>query len=173
MKNFAFLVASVMLLFVLGCSGNDKDKVPEPAGSMPLKPNVAAGANGARGNVAPVQSPQPDAYASGGSTLPASTPYSQANAPAATQSLNAAPFLGSSEVRGELSKTPPSPGLTSRADGTMYGPQDQPAAGIGPGTMGETQGNGFPSKSIQGAGRKSGAGGAIPSGQSGQGSTPK
>lgn len=173
MKRSALLFASLMLISLLGCSGTNKDIAVQPAGSIPLEPTEAAGANGAKGNVAPVEAPGADAHASGGTTLAVSTPYNQPNAPAVAQNLNAAPFLVSTEWKGSASQQPPSPGLTSRADGTMFGPADQPAAGIGPGTMGATEGNGFPSKSIQGAGRKSGAGGTPPSAQSNQGAIPK
>lgn len=173
MKRCALLFASLMLISLLGCSGTNKDTAVAPTGSMPLEPTEAAGANGAKGNVASVEAPGPDAHSSGGSSLAVSTPYNQPNAPAAAQNLNAAPFLVSTGFKGAPSQQPPTPGLTSRADGTMSGRQDQPAAGIGPGTMGATEGNGYPSKSFQGAGRKSGAGGTPPSAQTNQGAIPK
>lgn len=173
MKRFALLFSSLMLVSLLACSGTNKDTAVEPAGSIPLEPTEAAGANGAKGNVAPVEAPGPDAHASGGSTLAVSTPYNQPNATAISQNLNAAPFLVSTGGKGASSQQPPNPGLTSRADGTMFGPHDQPAAGIGPGTTGATEGNSYPSKSFQGAGRKSGAGGTPPSAQSNQGAIPK
>jgi hypothetical protein len=172
-KRFSLLLASLMLISLLACSGTNKDTAVEPAGSIPLEPTEAAGANGAKGNVAPVEPPGPDAHASGGSTLAVSTPYNQPNAPATAQNLNAAPFLVFTGGKGAQSQQPPSPGLTSRADGTMFGKEDQPAAGIGPGTMGGTEGDAYPSKSFQGAGRKSGAGGTPPSAQSNQGAIPK
>jgi hypothetical protein len=172
-KRSALLFASLMLISLLGCSGTNKDTAVEPAGSIPLEPTEAAGANGAKGNVAPVEAPGPDAHASGGTTLAVSTPYNQPNAPAVAQNLNPTPFLVSTAAKGATTQQPGTPGLTSRADGTMSGPQDQPAAGIGPGTMGGTEGNAYPNKSFQGAGRKSGAGGTPPSAQSNQGAIPK
>lgn len=172
MKRLALLFVSLMLISLPGCSGSNKDTAVAPTGSMPLKPTEDAGANGAKGNVAPVEAPGSDAHASGGTSLAVSTPYNQPNAPAATQTLNAAPFLVSTEEKGAASQQPPTPGLTSRADGTMFGKQDQPAAGIGPGAMSATQGNGYPSKSLQGAGRKTGAGGNAGS-RTNKGATPK
>ena len=173
MKRCALLFAWLMLIFLLGCSGTNKDTAVEPTGSMPMEPTEAAGANGAKGNVAPVEAPGPDAHASGGTTLAVSTPYEQPNAPAVAQNLNASPFLVSTGAKGNASQQPPAPGLTSRADGTMFGPEDQPAAGIGPGTMGSTEGNGYPSKSFRAAGRKAGEGGNVPSSQTNKGSIPK
>lgn len=172
MKRCALLFASLILISLLGCSGTNKDTAVAPAGSMPLEPTEAAGANGAKGNVAPVEVPGSDAHASGGTTLAVSTPYDQPNAPQASQNLNAAPFLVSTGTKSTASQQPPTPGLTSRADGTMFGPEDQPAAGIGPGTMSTTEGNGYPSKSFQGSGRKTGAGGTTGSGTS-KGAIPK
>jgi hypothetical protein len=172
-KRCALLFASLMLISLLGCSGTNKDTAVEPTGSMPMQPTEAAGANGAKGNVAPVEAPGPDAHASGGSTLAVSTPYEQPNAPAAAQNLNPTPFLVSTGGKGAAAQQPPTPGLTSRADGTMFGPEDQPAAGVGPGTMSTTEGNGYPGKSFQAAGRKAGAGGNVPSSETNQGAIPK
>ncbi len=147
MKKFSLISFALMLVAVLGCSGNDLDRGTSPRGAKPLPANEAAGAQGSRGS-APSPTTQTDAHASGGSSLEASLPYSQPNTPAASQNLNAAPFLVAAEPHkaGEIPAQPWSPGLTSRADGTMYGPTDQPAAGAGPGMMPAPEGKVSPGK---------------------------
>lgn len=153
-KIFGFLLTLSMML-VLGCSGNDKDRGSAATGSGASLPNSAAGAEGTS-TVAPEQA-QMDAGASGGSSLPASTPYSQGKGGAVSQNVNPAPFLTSESVKGGAAqRAASSTGLVSRADGTMYGPSDQPAAGVGPGM----QGAGQTSAGMGGdAGRNPGGGG--------------
>ena len=148
MKKFALLLAASMLLVAIGCSG---DAPQTPSEHSVGAQNVSAGSD-------IQQSIQTDAHASGGSALPASLPYSQPNAPVASQNLNAGPFLTSAEPHGAAGAPaePWSPGLTSRADGTMYGPSDQSAAGIGQGMIAapagkERQGKQSPQKTTPGA----------------------
>ncbi len=140
-KRFALLLAASMLLVASGFSGTQaKPAAPGPS--------AAAGAENAGSGGSAQQSPQTDAHANGGSALPASMPYTQPNAPVASQNLNAAPFLIFAEPRGAAGAPaqPRSPGLTSRADGTMYGPSDQPAAGTGQGMIAAPEGKGRPAK---------------------------
>jgi len=131
-KKFALLLAASMLLVAIGCSG---DAPQTPSEHSVGAQNVSAGSD-------IQQSIQTDAHASGGSALPASLPYSQPNAPVASQNLNAGPFLTSAEPHGAAGAPaePWSPGLTSRADGTMYGPSDQSAAGSGQGMIAAPEG---------------------------------
>lgn len=126
MKKFVLLLAVSMLLVAVGCPGNEPQTASETR---------SAGAQNVSGGSDTQQSIQTDAHSSGGSALPASLPYSQPSAPAASQNLNAGPFLTSAESHGagQAPAQPWAPGLTSRADGTMYGPSDQPAAGSGQG----------------------------------------
>ena len=135
-----FVIVSVCAVFV-GCSGSDKDRATASSGSAPSSPNTAQGAAGA-GMATENEAVQVDPSSSGGSTLPASAPYSQAKGGAVSQNVNPAPFLTASEGKPGEAKVSSSTGLVSRADGTMYGPSDQPAAGIGPGMEGATQGGG-------------------------------
>lgn len=127
MKKLALLlVVSALLMVVVGCPVVDQR--PE---------KTAAASTGAQAPSAETKAEEPvrsDPAANGGSSLRASMPYSQAGAPVASQNLNAAPFLITAESRGAIVPAATwSPALTSRADGTMYGPGDRPAAGIGQG----------------------------------------
>lgn len=140
------------LVVVMGCSGNDKDRATASSGSMPSMPTAAQGAAGA-GVASGDQAVQADPSSSGGSTLPASTPYTQGKGTAVSQNVNPAPFLTASQAKPAMEGSAGSRGLVSRADGTMFGPADLPAAGIGPGTEGATQGGASRSSN---AGRASG-----------------
>lgn len=136
MKRTSLLLFSSILLFALaGCSGNDKDRATASAGSMPWQPNQAAGAEGASGDQQATAPRVIHAAANGGLSLRASTPY--AGSGQTTQNLNAGPFLTAAEERGskagEVFTSPTY--LTARADGTMYGPTDHAAAGVGAGMV--------------------------------------
>jgi hypothetical protein len=134
-KRTALFLLSLMFLIALsGCSGSDKDRPTASPGSMPFQPSEAAGAEGASGDQAarPPATLHPEA--NGGSTLRASTPY--AGTAPVSQNLNPSPFLTAAEAHGTTTQAVPTAGLTARADGTMYGPNDQPAAGTGPGIVG-------------------------------------
>lgn len=134
LKKIALLAAFVLISTLFGCSGNDKDRATASEGSMPNLPNEAAGAEGASGdaNAAQPQSLHPEA--NGGAGLRASTPY--AGGGAVSQNINPGPFLNAAETHPAPQTSAPTVGLTARADGTMYGRNDQPAAGIGPGIVG-------------------------------------
>lgn len=139
MKKFALLLAFSMLTIAMGCQTAMTDHVSQaPAAGAP----PAAAVDGSQAATASVQTAP---ASSGGSTLQASLPYSQPNAPAASQNLNPAPFLTSAS-RGATGAQISSPGLTSRADGTMFGPKDQPAAGAGEGIMAPAESNARPGK---------------------------
>ena len=155
MKSFPGFLALLLIVGagLLGCSGDDKDRATAGSG-MPSSSNTSEGAGGV---ASADQSVQVNPSSSGGSTLPASMPYSQGKSGAVSQSVNPAPFLTASEAKPETQKATGSTGLVSRADGTMYGPNDQPAAGIGPGMEGATQG-GASRASNGGAGKASGGG---------------
>ena len=123
LKNF--LTVCVVLLAIVGCPGgqqaaNERDQAAKPSVEAP--------------GPAPVGSdnsqPPPDAAATGGSSLAASAPYKQAGA-AVPQNVNAAPFMIATQPAGKTATQ--SSDLISRADGTMMGPNDQMAAGTGPG----------------------------------------
>jgi hypothetical protein len=85
---------------------------------------------------APQPSPQPNPAANGGSSLPASAPYDGGGV-TVSQNVNPAPFLAGSsgQPSGTAGALPPANSLTSRADGTMYGANDQPAASTTWGTQ--------------------------------------
>lgn len=158
MKSISGFLA--LLLFVgigVGCSGSDKDRATASSGSAPSSPNIAQGAAGAGMSSADEQT-QVDPSASGGSTLPASTPYSQEKGKAVSQNVNPAPFLTASQSK-PGAQNAASTGLVSRADGTMFGPADLPAAGVGPGMEGATQSGAAPSSNT---GKVSGGGLSAP-----------
>lgn len=158
MKNWAVFLASLVLLTVLGCSGLDKDRATQPTGSMPSFTTASAGSAGAGSEDANAkQYPQSDAESNGGHMLQASAPYEGKGTPV-SQNLNPAPFMNASQPVAGKQSGEPSSELVSRADGTMYGPGDHAAAGAGPGMEGAAMGGAYPSKSISGAGTKSGAG---------------
>ena len=128
MKHLA--AGSVVLLMMIvaqGCTSNDRT----PAGlEGNLNAPAAAPSTASGDHVQP--SGQADPAANGGSSLPASAPY-QGSGAAVSQNVNPAPFLTASQPQGQVSRaaTAPSETLTSRADGTMRGPNDQPAASTG------------------------------------------
>jgi hypothetical protein len=134
MKNgFGFLALLMIVCAVfVGCSGNDKDRATASSGSVPSSPNTAQGAAGA-GMRTVDEAAQVDPSSSGGSTLATSTPYTDGKGAAVSQNVNPAPFLTANEAGATTARGGASTGLVSRADGTMYGPSDQPAAGVGPG----------------------------------------
>lgn len=134
MKKLAlFLVLSALLMMVVGCPVVDQRPENTPAAS------TAAPAPSAETKAEePVRS---NPASNGGSALRASMPYSQPGAPVASQNLNAAPFLIAAESHGAIVPASTwSLALTSRADGTMYGPGDRPAAGIGQGITPSAEG---------------------------------
>lgn len=140
MRIAAAFIALLLIVGVVGCSGSDKDRATQPTGSEPSFPNTTAGAAGA-GVANGDQQAQTTPEGSGGSSLPASTPYNQGNGAAVSQNLNPAPFLVAKEPGSATSvNISNSGGLIARADGTMYGPTDMPAAGVGPGMQGAAEG---------------------------------
>ncbi len=130
-KHLAIFLLALALSFVQGCTSNDKDKAgTEGSIATPASASLAPASGGA----APISRPS-DPAANGGSALPAAAPYSEANGATAPQNVNPAPFLVASESAGRGGSTSaPSNTLTSRADGTMSGPNDLPAATTGWGT---------------------------------------
>ena len=140
MRIAAAFIALLLIVGAVGCSGNDKDRATQPTGSEPSFPNTTAGAAGA-GVANGDQQPETAPEGSGGSSLPASTPYNQGNGGTVSQNLNPAPFLMAKEPSSTAGiSISSSRGLVARADGTMYGPTDLPAAGVGPGMQGAAEG---------------------------------
>lgn len=126
MKQLALLCLIIAGLLMTGCATG------RPSPAAPSSPEGSTTAP------TPVTAPiaQLDPAANGGSTLPASTPYDGGGATVA-QNINPAPFLAGSpaQAAGASGSMPlPNP-LTSRADGTMYGSNDQPAASTSWGTQ--------------------------------------
>lgn len=160
MRSFPLLLGLVLIAgaALVGCSGNDKDRAMASSGSMPSMPATSQGAAGA-GMTSVEESVRVDPSSSGGSTLQASMPYTDGKGGAVPQNVNAAPFLAASEESQGTQKNAAFTGLVSRADGTMYGPNDQPAAGIGPGMEGAAQGRGATASS---ASKASGLGMSAP-----------
>lgn len=161
MKTVLSIFVSLLIAAAMGCSGNDKDRATQPTGSMPSFANSSAGSSGA-GVASGDQKEDANPASSGGSTLPASTPYSQGKT-AVSQSLNASPFLVTSQEQGATQKQVSSMGLVSRADGTMFGPTDLPAGGVVPGGVSSGganqspsagQGKGGPSAPVKPAGNQ-------------------
>lgn len=151
MKFISALLACFLIAGVLGCSGTDKDRATASSGSMPSFPNEAQGAAGASAGAPPLAS-YPDAHAAGGSNLGVSTPY-QSKGPAVTQNINAQPFLsGDQAMRGTSQQADTAGGLVSRRDGTMFGPTDLPAAGIGPGMQGAAESGATGGRGTRGGG---------------------
>ncbi|HEY6271025.1 MAG TPA: hypothetical protein VIX19_03415 [Terriglobales bacterium] len=138
MKPLVIFAISFLLLLVLGCTSNDKSGAGR--GSSVTRPESATEL-AVSANVPPVV-PESDPAANGGSNLAAISPYSQPNGATAQQNVNPAPFLTESAQAQALGESTAgaqlttSGSLTSRADGTMSGPQDQPAATTGWGTAG-------------------------------------
>jgi hypothetical protein len=127
MKQLALFYAVIAGLLMSGC---DTARPSEP---------VAKGAEGnaAAAAVAPQPPPQPDPAANGGASLAASTPYNGGATVAQAQNVNPAPFLTGNQAQpsGTAGALPAPNSLTSRADGTMYGANDQPAASTTWGTQ--------------------------------------
>lgn len=142
---------SFFILMAQGCTSNDKSgsgressvTLPESATELAVK-----------GNVPPVI-PASDPAANGGFNLPASSAYNQpAGATVQQQNVNPTPFLTLSTSPGQVQTAGAPAGapgltlsgsLTSRADGTMSGPHDQPAATTGWGTSATNWGQSAPS----------------------------
>jgi len=143
MKTVLSILVSLLIVAAMGCSGNDKDRATQPTGSMPSFANSSAGSSGA-GVASGDQKDDATPASSGGSSLAASTPYSQGKT-AVSQNLNAAPFLVASQSQGATQKQVSSTGLVSRADGDMYGPTDLPAGGVVPGGVSAGAANQSPS----------------------------
>jgi hypothetical protein len=132
MKYLALFSVSCILLLTQGCTSLDQSgagvessvaAVPQASPTPPAPASASA-----------VPPPgQPDPAANGGSSLPASAPYTQANSASVPQNVNPAPFLAGGQAQGAASGSPAAPSgrLTSRADGTMIGPNDLPAATTG------------------------------------------
>jgi hypothetical protein len=140
MKALPGFLVLLLITGVMGCSGNDKDRATQPTGSMPSFPNTTAGAEGA-GTASGDQKIETSAASSGGSSLQASTPYSSGKGASVSQNLNPAPFMtASAGAKAGAPNNPNAMGLVSRADGTMYGPNDLSAGGVGPGTSGAAEG---------------------------------
>jgi len=129
MKGLAVFFISIGLLTVLGCTSNDRVAAGRE-GNLNT-PNAPAATNAIPADSRAQSSGRPDPAATGGSSLPASAPY-QGNGVTVTQNVNPAPFLVASQPgAGGNPGSAPSDTLTSRADGTMRGPADLPAASTG------------------------------------------
>lgn len=128
MKQLAIFSIALVLSLAQGCTSNDKDKAgTEGSITTPASASIAPASGGA----APISQPS-DPAANGGSALPAAAPYSEASGASAPQNMNPAPFLVANESAGPGGATSaPATTLTSRADGTMSGPSDLPAATTG------------------------------------------
>jgi len=133
MKNLAVFFISFALLSVLGCTSNDRVGAGRE-GNLNT-PSTPATTHEVPADSRAQSSGQPDPAATGGSSLPAIAPY-QGGGETVTQNVNPAPFLVASQPGGGSSGAP-SNALTSRADGTMRGPNDLPAASTGWGTSGQ------------------------------------
>jgi hypothetical protein len=126
-KYFVVLAAVFCLALAQGCTSNDKDQ-PGPQTSIlkPAAPPMAASAG-----AAPISWPA-DPMANGGYTLPAAAPYSQPGTAPVSQAVNPGPFLMANRNSGSAGgPTAVGNSLASRADGTMSGPHDHPAATTG------------------------------------------
>jgi hypothetical protein len=139
MKTLPGFLVLLLIVSVMGCSGNDKDRATQPTGSMPSFANTTSGAEGA-GVASGDQKLETSPESSGGTSLQASTPYSSGKGGAVSQNLNPAPFLTAAGGKESTPKTASATGLVSRADGDMYGPSDLTAAGVGPGMSGAAEG---------------------------------
>ncbi len=130
LKHLAIFSIAVVLLLSQGCTSNDRVGAGTAASiTTPASASVAPPSGGA----APISRPS-DPAANGGSSLPAAAPYSEAGSASAAQNVNPAPFLTASQGGASGPASAPATKLTSRADGTMIGPNDQPAATTGWGT---------------------------------------
>jgi hypothetical protein len=130
-KQLAIFSIALVLSLAQGCTSNDRDQAgTEGSIATPASASIAPASGGA----APISQPS-DPAANGGSALPAAAPYSEATGASAQQNVNPAPFLVANESAGPGGATSaPTNRLTSRADGTMSGPNDLPAATTGWGT---------------------------------------
>lgn len=142
MKTLPGFLVLLLIVCAMGCSGNDKDRATQPTGSMPSFPSTSSGAEGA-GVASGDQKMETSPASSGGSSLQASTPYSSGKG-AVSQNLNPSPFLTAAAGKGSVPRAASATGLVSRADGTMYGPSDLSAAGVGPGMSGGAEGGAYP-----------------------------
>jgi hypothetical protein len=134
MKHLAVLITSFALLCAPGCTSNDRVGAGRE-GNLNT-PNTPAATQGVPADSRTQATGRPDPAANGGSSLPASAPYQGGTA--VTQNVNPAPFLTASQPEaGGNAAGAPSNALTSRADGTMRGPNDQPAASTGWGAPGQ------------------------------------
>ncbi|HKF21968.1 MAG TPA: hypothetical protein VKE93_10385 [Candidatus Angelobacter sp.] len=128
MKQVALFCGLIAGLLVAGC---ETTRPPERI----KEAQVAAAATAQ-------PSPHPDPAANGGASLPASTPY-DGGGTTVTQNVNPVPFVAGSPQASGTASAPSSPNaLTSRADGTMSGSSDQPAAST---TWGTQATNWYPS----------------------------
>ena len=134
MKLFGIFAILISFLFVQGCTSDNtagrKSEVTNPPAESELAVEGSAPAITSRLTPA----------ANGGTSLPASAPYRQPNGVPVQQNINPAPFMVAAGAQGSGPSSGASlitsGGLTSRADGTMSGPKDQPAASTGWGTPG-------------------------------------
>jgi hypothetical protein len=129
MKRLAvFAVCLLTLMVVQGCTSFDQT----PAGRESSSNTSESAPVTASSDHTQQPTGQADPAANGGSSLAASTPYQGSGAPV-TQNVNPAPFLTASQPQDQAAgtATAPSETLTSRADGTMRGPNDLPAASTG------------------------------------------
>ena len=139
MKHVAIVSISLFVLMIAqGCTSLDRT----PAGlEGNLNPTESAPATASGNHTQPTG--QADPAANGGSSLAASVPY-QGSGALVSQNVNPAPFLAASQPQGAATgtATAPSETLTSRADGTMRGPNDLPAASTGWGATAQPAGSG-------------------------------
>jgi hypothetical protein len=135
-KQFGIIAILVSFSLVQGCSSSSRDS----AGRTAEVTNPPAATELAVSSNVPAPLPRLDPAANGGSDLPASAPYRQANGQPVQQNINAAPFMVAAGGQGGGSSSGAalltSGGFANRADGTMSGPNDQPAASTGWGTPG-------------------------------------
>lgn len=133
MKTSIVLLIGCLLLFVQGCTRNDRDSAglrhepgaPTEATAVP----PSAGTQGYQG----------DSSANGGLGLRAAAPY--ASGSTAQQNVNPGPFVSAGQGPAGTAATMPSTSMLTRsADGTMSGPNDLPAATTGWGTAAATYG---------------------------------
>jgi hypothetical protein len=138
LSNLCALMLIALGCFFLGCTSNDKNgagrEAPPRELGAPAPPVAASASVVPAGTEAPGRS---DPSANGGSSLTASTPYN-GNGQTVSQNINPAPFLTASHAS-TVAVAPNS--LISRADGTMSGPNDQPAAGTERGVPAQATGS--------------------------------
>jgi len=164
-KNFHIAFATLLLLLAFlfsGCSGNDSTGAGHNLGGDTSSSSAATPQDYNWSSHS-----QTDPQASGGTTLKASTPYKQANAPAVSQNLNPAPFMAVNQI----GQSPNAANVveTNRAMGTVEGLMDQPPASVGPGMQGLNPSSGFNSGPQGASGRASQAGQTPPAASGSQG----